>query len=125
MTRRMKRIFRPGLVVYDLGGDLGRFEAAMQDIRVMLRLAFVGRKDKDAFGLHLMPAQRVHDHWGEGNGALTGLRLRLSHIQITVGAFAHIQLSALQIDIFPLEAAQFAGAQSGKDRRQQHRSPAV
>ena len=39
MAQSVKRIFRLALLVYNLGGDLRRLQAALQDVRVILDLA--------------------------------------------------------------------------------------
>jgi len=71
--QRVERVFRLALAVHDLGRDLRRLEAAMQDIGVMLRLALISRKNEVALHPHPMFAQRVRDHRGEGDCALASL----------------------------------------------------
>ena len=43
-------------------------------------------------------------------------------LTVIVGALTNVNLVVLEVDIDPTQAAQFGGAQSGEDRRQQQRA---
>ena len=49
----------------------------------------------------------------------------LPDLTVAVGALAHMQLAALEVDVVPAQAAQLRGAQAGKDRGQQERTLAA
>jgi len=70
-------------------------------------------------------AQHVHQHRGQGDGALACRRLRLSHFEKPVGTLAHVQLRAPEIDIFPPQAAQLRRAQASKYRGHDDGPPAI
>ena len=71
-----------------------------------------------------MLAQHVHHHRRQRHGALACFRLEAADGVEVVGALAHVELAALQIDVDPAQPAQLGCAQAGEDRGQQQRPPA-
>ena len=111
-------VFRFAICRDYAGGNLRRDKAAVDNIGVALDTAdAIG---KFAFRASEFPfPKRIHQHRRQRDGALGGSRFKRPHYPVVVGALAHMELVALEIDIGPTKSAQFRSAQAGEDRSQQ------
>ena len=68
-------------------------------------------RSSSPFGQASSPLPQCADqHRRQGDDAFTRRRLWLANLVVTVGALAHVQLVALEVDIGPAQAAQLGGS---------------
>src|SRR5262245_12930786 len=110
-------VFCTAMLIDDAGGNLRRMEAAADDVVAVVDAApVIGEHEAKLAPGRGQPvfAQCGNQHWRERDGALARLRLRPPDLAIAIGALAHMQIAAFQVDIIPPQASQLGGAQSGK-----------
>ena len=91
--------------------DLGRMEAAFDDAGAMLDAALAVREDEAKLSVRAgeaMLAQHGDQHRRHRHGTLARFRLRPPDLAVSISTLVHVQLAALEIDIDPAQAAQFA-----------------
>ena len=115
-------VFRLASRCDDAGGNLHRFQAAVDDVGVAFDAAGAVGKHQSQFPFRAdqFPfPQCVDQHRRQRDHALAGFRFGGTHLVVAIGALAHVELTAFKVDIGPAQPAQFRGAQSGKDCGQQ------
>ena len=107
---------------YNAASELGRDQATVDDIRQRNDLADAIREHEAEIALRageLPFLERIGHDPAEGDGAVTGLRLRLADLVVAIRALAHVQLTSLEIYILPSKPSKLGCAKAGERRRHQ------
>src|SRR5262245_4228324 len=111
VAQRVKAVFWLAAGGDDSGLDLRRCQHALPQARVIDWLVVAGAEHQSLRGAGQAPGpQRIHYHGAERDGALSRPRFRPAEHAVAVRPLPNPELSALEIDFVPGQAAQLAGA---------------
>ena len=111
VAKRMKAgVLGSAMAVDNAGCDHGRYETAVDDVRVALNVGGAVREDEIHFTLgagQLPFLQNVDHNRRDGNRPLAGIRLRPADLPELVCPLAHADCLLFEVDVLPPQAPQF------------------
>ena len=109
-------VLRFASLIGQSGGDHRRLERAHNV--VMTSDAPAGRREHEAkltlWAGELPLAQNIEHERADRHRAVASLRFRPAYLIVAIGALAHVQFTALEIDVLPAQTTKFRRAQPVK-----------